>query len=83
MRASFHFIVCSLLLLGKHPLRLRPMRSICTLAIYHPPTGYEPNVLEDFRYSETSEMIFQEKSGDVDTEPSYSFDAELDDEIIG
>ena len=28
-------------------------------------------------------MIFQEESGDIDTEPSYSCDAELDDEIIG
>ena len=28
-------------------------------------------------------MIFQDESGDIDTEPSYSCDAELDDEIIG
>ena len=28
-------------------------------------------------------MIFQEESGDKDTEPSYFFDAELDDETIG
>ena len=28
-------------------------------------------------------MIFQDESGDMDTEPSYSCDAELDDEIIG
>ena len=28
-------------------------------------------------------MIFQDKSGDIDTEPSYSCDAELDDETIG
>ena len=28
-------------------------------------------------------MIFQEESGDKETEPSYSCDAELDDEIIG
>ena len=53
------------------------------MAIYHPPTGNEPNVLDDFHYSETSEMIFLEESGDVDTEPSYLRDAELDDEIIG
>ena len=37
---------------------------------------YEPNVLDDFHYS----MIFQDESGDTDTEPSYSCDAELDDE---
>ena len=55
----------------------------CLLAIYHPPTGYKPNVVDDFHYSETSEMIFQEESGDIDTEPSYLCDAELDDETIG
>ena len=55
----------------------------CSLAIYHLPTGYEPNVLDDFRCSETTAMIFQDESGDIDTEPSYSCDAELDDEIIG
>ena len=46
-------------------------------------TGYEPNVLDDFHYSETSAMIFKEESADIDTEPSYSCDAELDDEIVG
>ena len=53
------------------------------MATYHPLTGYEPNVLDDFHYSETSVMIFQDDSGDIDTEPSYSCDAELDDETIG
>ena len=53
------------------------------MAIFHPPTGYEPNVLDDFHYSETSAMIFQDKSGDIDTEPSYLIDEELDDETIG
>ena len=28
----------------------------CPLAGYTPPTGYEPNVLDDFHYSETTEM---------------------------
>ena len=46
-------------------------------------TGNEPNVLDDFHYSETSAMIFQDDSGDIDTEPSYSCDAELDDELVG
>ena len=54
-----------------------------TLAIYHPPTGYEPNAFDDFHYLATSEMIFQKESGDIDTEPSYLCDAELDDETIG
>ena len=53
------------------------------MEICNPPSDYEPNVLDDFHYSETSEMIFQEESGDIDTEPSYLCDAELDDETIG
>ena len=53
------------------------------MATYNPLTGYEPKLFDDFHYSETSEMIFQGESGDIDTEPSYSCDAELDDEIIG
>ena len=44
-------------------------------------TGYEPNMIDNFDYSETYTAIFQNGSVDVDTEPSYSFDAELDDEF--
>ena len=39
-------------------------------------------LLDDFHYSETTEMIFQEESGDKDTEPSYLCDVELDDELL-
>ena len=53
------------------------------MAIHNPLTGYEPKLLDNFDYSETSAAIFQDESGDIDTEPSYSCDAELDDEIIG
>ena len=52
----------------------------CPLAIYHPVTGYEPNVLDDCHCSETSAMILQDESGDIDTEPSYLCDVELDDD---
>ena len=52
------------------------------MAIHNLLTGYEPKLLDKFDYSETSAMIFQDESGDIDTEPSYSCDAELDDEII-
>ena len=45
-------------------------------------SGNEPNVIDNLDYSETFAMIFQNESVDVDTEPSYSFDAELDDELI-
>ena len=56
-------------------------------AMYNPLTSYEPNQLDNqldnFDYSETSAAIFQDESVDIDTEPSYSWDAELDDEFIG
>ena len=42
-----------------------------------------PSSLTTFHYSETTEIIFREESGDKDTEPSYLCDAELDDETIG
>ena len=45
-------------------------------------TGYEPNVIDNFDFSEIYTVIFQNDSVDIDTEPSYSFDAELDDELI-
>ena len=53
------------------------------MAMHNPLTGYEPNLFDNFDYSETSAMIFQDESGDIDTEPSYSCGAELDDETIG
>ena len=55
----------------------------CPVAIYNPLTGYEPNQLDNFDYSETFAAIFQNESVDIDTEPSHSCDAELDDELIG
>ena len=57
-----------------------PTEESASLAENTPPTGYEPNLLDDFHYSETTE---REESGDKDTEPSYFCDAELDDESIG
>ena len=53
------------------------------MAIHNPLTGHEPNQLDNFHYSETSAMIFEDESVDKDTEPSYSCDAELDGELIG
>ena len=55
----------------------------CLLATYNPLTGYEPKQLDNTDYLETCTVIFQNESVDIDTEPSCSFDAELDDEIIG
>ena len=59
------------------------MRCIATWRKTILPQVYEPNVRDDFHYSETPEMIFLEQSGDIDTELSYSCDAELDDDIVG
>ena len=57
------------------------------MAIHNPLTGYEhkqlDNQLDNSDYSETYAVIFQNESVDIDTEPSYSCDAELDDELIG
>ena len=53
------------------------------MPIYNPLTGYEPKLLVNFDYSETSATIFQDEPSDMETEPSHSRDAELDDEIIG
>ena len=53
------------------------------MAKHNPLTGYEPKLLDDFHYSETSAAIFQDESGDIDTEPKHSCDAHLDDEIVG
>ena len=39
-------------------------------------------MIDNSDYSETYTAIFQNESADIDTEPSYSFDAELDDELI-
>ena len=53
------------------------------MAMHNPLTVYEPNLLDNFDCSETSAMIFQDESADIDTELSYLCDAELDDETIG
>ena len=53
------------------------------MAIHNPLTGYEPNVLDDFDYSETFAAICQNESVNIDTELSYLCDTELDDELIG
>ena len=53
------------------------------MAKNNPLTGYEPNQLDNFDYSETSAAIFQDEPVDIDIEPSYSCDAQHDDELIG
>ena len=60
-----------------------PTEEAGLLAEFTPLTGYEPKLLDDFHYSETTEIIFQEQSGDKDAVPSYLCDADFDDETIG
>ena len=52
------------------------------MAIQDPLTSCGPKQLDNFDFSETYTAIFQNESVDIDTEPSHSFDAELDDELI-
>ena len=40
----------------------------CAVAIHNPPTGYEAHLLDDLHYSETIAAIFQNESGDIDTD---------------
>ena len=44
----------------------------CPVAIHNPLTGYEPNQLDNFDYSETSAAIFQNESVDIDTSVLFS-----------
>ena len=44
-------------------------------------TGYEPNVIDNLDYSETTEIFLQEQSSD--TMPSFLHDAEISDDTIG
>ena len=66
---------------GQYPTHTPSTEESGPLAENAPLTGYEPNILDDFHYSETTEIFFQGQSSD--TVPSYLFDAEPDDETIG
>ena len=55
----------------------------CPVAIFNPLTGYAPKQLDNFDYSKTYAAIFQNESVDIDMEPSYSCDSELNDDLIG
>ena len=51
------------------------------LAEFTPLTGHEPKLIDDFHYSEITEIIFRDESSD--TRPSYLHDAEISDDTIG
>ena len=52
-----------------------------TLAENNPLTGYEPNIIDNYQISETSEIFIQESSSD--SRPSNLHDLEIDDYTIG
>ena len=66
---------------GQYPTDTPPNEESGPLAENAPLTGHEPNLLDDFHYSEIAEIFFQEQS--IDAVPSYLLDAELSDETIG
>ena len=66
---------------GQYTTSTPPNEESGPLAENTPLTGYEPNIPDDFHYSETVEIFFQEQSSDAVR--SYLFDTELDDETIG
>ena len=62
------------------PLYTSPNEESGPLANNAPLTSYEPNILDDFHCSETTEICLQESSND--TRPSYLHDAEISDDMI-
>ena len=52
-----------------------------TLAENNPLTGYEPNFIDNYQISETTEIFIQESSSD--SRPSNLHDLEIDDYTIG
>ena len=63
------------------PLCTSSNEELCTLADNAPLTGYEPNFLNDYHFSETTEIFIQESSSD--TRPSNLHDSEISDHTIG
>ena len=52
-----------------------------TLADNNPLTSYEPNIIDNYHFSETTELFIQESSSD--SRPSNLHDLEIDDYTIG
>ena len=64
-----------------NPLCASANEELGTLADNNPLTSYEPNLFDDYHFSETTEMFIQESSSD--TRPSYLHDWEISDCTIG
>ena len=81
--SDFFFSSILVVILWSEPPSLRTTahtqnEEYCTVAVHTPLTGFEPKQLDNSDYSETCAVIFQNESVDMDTELSYSCDAELD-----
>ena len=63
------------------PLCTSPNEEPDSLVNNAPFTGYEPKFFDDYHFSETTDIFFQEQCSDA--VPSYLQYAELSDDIIG
>ena len=66
---------------GRKSLCASANEELGTLADNNPLTGYEPNFIESYQISETTEIFLQESSSD--SRPSNLHDLEIDDYTIG
>ena len=66
---------------GRSTLCASDNEELGTLADNNPLTGYEPNVIDNYHISETTEIFIQESSSD--STPSNLHDLEIDDYTIG
>ena len=62
-------------------MRTSANEELGTLADNNPLTGYEPNIIDNYQISETTEIFIQESSSD--SRPSNLHDFEIDDYTIG
>ena len=76
---NFHTVVTAE---GKNHCTHAQSRVLLRVDFQSPHRFMTAKLLDNFDYSATSPMIFQDESGDIDTEPSYSCDVEIDDGII-
>ena len=66
---------------GRGSLCASANEELGTLADNNPLTGYEPNFIDNYQISETTEIFIQESSSD--SRPSNLHDLEIDDYTIG
>ena len=65
----------------RSPMGTSANEELGTLAENNPLTGYEPNFIDNYHFSETTEIFIQESSSD--SRPSNLHDLEIDDYTIG